>query len=128
MKISVDIKGLAELSRKLDGKGLYWEPIKQGLDSLGKLGASDAKSAAPSRSGALAAGITHKLNSVPRPLWVAVTTTVVSKSGRRYPWILEFDPKYGHKNWLKHAIQRAQGQAGSVLAAAISKIEAKWRA
>ena len=67
------------------------------------------------------------LNAVPMPLWVAVTTNVVGKSGRRYPWILEFDGKYGHKNWLKNAISRVQAAAGGVLQRAVGEIEAKWR-
>lgn len=128
MKVSIEVKGLAELSRKLEGKALYWEPVKEALGQLGKLGASDARSAAPSRTGALSASMTSKLNAKPMPIWVGVTTNVVGSSGKRYPWILEFDPKYGHKNWLKTAIQRAQSQAAGLLAGAISKIEAKWRA
>lgn len=127
-KIDVTVQGLAELQRKLDGKTLYWQPVKDALNALGKMGASDAQRGAPKLTGALGGGIRHKLNSNPRPLWVAVTTNVVSKTGRRYPWILEFDARYGHKNWLRTSIRRAQAAASGVLGDAVRKIEARWGA
>lgn len=126
-KVEIEVRGIAELQRKLNGRELHWQPVKRALDSLGKQAAGAAKAGAPRGTGALSASMTHKLNSVPMPLWVAVTTNVVGKSGRRYPWILEFEGKYGHKNWLKNAISRVQAAAGGVLQRAVGEIEAKWR-
>lgn len=126
-KVEIEVKGIAELQRKLNGKELHWQPVKRALDDLGKQAAGAARANAPRGTGALSASMTHKLNSVPMPLWVAVTTNVVGRSGRRYPWILEFEGKYGHKNWLKNAIARVQAAAGGVLQRAVGEIEAKWR-
>lgn len=128
LEVKIEVKGLEELARKLDGKALYWKPVKEALDALGKIAAGDAQRGAPRRTGALAASLHHKLNAAPMPLWVAVRTNVVSKTGRRYPWILEFDAKYGHKNWLRNSIRRAQGMASSVIGDAVRQIEAKWSA
>lgn len=127
-KIDIEVRGLAELQAKLDGKTLYWQPVKNALNALGKMAAGDAQRGAPKLSGALSGSMRHKLNANPRPLWVAVTTNVVSRTGRRYPWILEFDAKYGHKNWLRNSIRRAQGMASGVLGDAVRQIEAKWSA
>ena len=127
-KVEIEVRGIAELQRKLNGRELHWQPVRRALNDLGKQAAAAAKAGAPRGStGDLSAGMTHKLNAVPMPLWVAVTTNVVGKSGRRYPWILEFEGKYGHKNWLKNAISRVQAAAGGVLQRAVGEIEAKWR-
>ena len=129
VRMIVEVKGLEELKRKLEPKALYWKPLKDALDDLGKAAATDARRLAPRRTGALSQSITHKVNAVPVPLWVAVKTDIVSKSGSRYPWILEFDSKgkYGHRNWLKNAIGRVQQTAGAAIQRAIGQIEAKWR-
>lgn len=128
MKVQIEVQGLAQLQAKLEPKTLYWQPVKEALDALGKAGAQQAtrESASFRNTGALSAGMTHRLNAKPMPLWVVVTTSAVGKTGRRYPWILEFESKYGHKNWLRDAVKRAQANASQVLSAAVAKIESKW--
>lgn len=124
-RLTIEVKGLAELQRKLDPKSLYWQPVKDALDELGRSAAQQATREASGfrKTGALASGITHRVNAVPVPLWVVVTTR---KTGRRYPWILEFEAKFGHQNWLLNAVRRAQGQAGAALSKAVGKIQSKW--
>lgn len=122
--LKVEVKGLPELARKLNAEWLYWPLAKRALDDMGQKAARSATGQASTfrRTGALSAGITHKLNAVPRPVWVAVTTR---KLPRRYAWILEFDGKYGHKNWFLNAVRRSQ-QAGSSLSGLASAIVSKW--
>lgn len=125
---SVEIPNLRRIQARLDPEGLYWGPMKTALDELGKIGAGDARASASrfARTGTLAGGITHKVNAAPAPRWVAITTDATSRTGQRYPWILEFDAKYHHKNWLRDAIRRAQNQAASVLGKAVREIESNW--
>lgn len=127
-RLDVEVQGLPALLEKLAPRWLYFEIMKGQLDALGAEAAAAARSSAGSfvRTGTLVGGIQHKVNSVPAPLWVVVTTNATSRTGRRYPWILEFGAKWGHKNWLLGAIKRAQGGAERAVAAAASQIEAKW--
>ena len=123
--LKIEIRGVPELLRKLS-PDLYNMLAKTTLEHMGKAAAQQAVREASSfrKTGALSAGITSKINSSPRPLWVAVTTR---KLPRRYAWILEFDARFGHKNWLRNAVRRGQATAGGLMSALASKIEAKWR-
>lgn len=127
-RLDVEVQGLPALLEKLAPRWLYWEILKRQLDSLGADAAGAARSSASSfqRTGTLVGGIQHKVNSVPAPLWVVVTTNATSRTGRRYPWILEFGARWGHRNWLLGAIRRAQGAAERAAAAAAGAIESKW--
>lgn len=122
--LKVEIKGVPQLLAKLS-PDLYNALSKVALENMGKAAAQQAMREAGSfrKTGALSSGITHKMNSNPKPLWVAVTTR---KLPRRYAWILEFDAKYGHKNWLKNSVKRGQAMAGGLMSALASKIQAKW--
>ena len=123
--LKIEIRGVPELLRKLS-PDLYNALSKVALENMGKAAAQQATREAGGfrRTGALSGGITHKMNSNPRPLWVAVVTR---KLPRRYAWILEFDGKYGHKNWLQNSVKRGQAMAGGLMSALAAKIEAKWR-
>lgn len=123
--LKIEVKGVPELVRKLS-PDLYDALSKVALENMGKAAAQQAvrESSSFRKTGALSAGITHKMNSAPKPRWVAVVTR---KLTRRYNWILEFEAKYGHKNWLKNSVKRGQATAGGLLSALAAKIEAKWR-
>lgn len=127
-RLYADVEGLPKLLEKLTPRFLYWQILKAQLDELGRGAAGSARSSASTfrRTGDLAGGIEHKVNSIPKPLWVAVTTDATSKSGRRYPWILEFGAKWGHKNWLRDAVRRVQGGAARLTDAAARQIEGRW--
>lgn len=128
-KLTVEIEGLPRLVERLAPRRLYWAVMKQALDELGAAAEAAARSNAGSfaQTGALAAGMTHKVNSIPVPLWVAVSNTTATTKGSRYPFILEFGARWGHKNWLLSAVRRVQSGAGRVAGSAASKIEANWR-
>lgn len=123
--LSVEIKGVPELMRKLAPEWLYWPLAKRALEQMGQAAARQASNEAGSfkKTGALSAGITHKMAASPKPVWVAVTTR---KLPRRYAWILEFESRFGHKNWFLNAVKRGQ-RTGNPLAGLVSAIEAKWR-
>ena len=125
MKVSIEVKGVPELLKKLS-PDLYDALSKVALENMGKAAAQQAVREAGSfrKTGALSGGITHKMNAAPKPRWVAVTTR---KLPRRYAWILEFDARFGHKNWLKNSVKRGQAMAGGLMSELASKIEAKWR-
>lgn len=125
-KMSVEFRGVPALLEKLTPQWLYWKIVKQALDELGAQGAQEARREAGSfrRTGAMAAAMTHRVNSVPKPLWVVVT---MHKLPRRYPFMLEFGAKFGHKDWLLKSVRRAQAASSKFASAAASKIEAKWR-
>lgn len=127
-KMSIEFVGLNALQQKLVPKWLYWQIVKKALDGLGKEAASEAGRSAPRLSGALSAGMTHRVNAIPVPLWVVVTTGkgLVGKSGGRYPWILEFGAKWGHKNWLRDAIRRAQAASTKFASSAAGQVQSKW--
>lgn len=126
--ITVTVEGLPRLMQKLTPSYLYQPLAKRALEEMGKSAAGQARASAGGfrRTGALAGGIKHKLNAVPVPLWVAVTTDVRGKTGRRYAWILEFDGKYGHRNWFKNAVARGQRAAQGALSSLAGQIMGKW--
>lgn len=126
--MSVEIPRLNEITGKLAPDSLYWADVKTGLDEVGAAAADEARSAAGGfrRTGALQASISHQVNAVPAPRWVVVRVEATSRTGRRYPWILEFDAKYGHKNWLRDSIRKAQGQIESIMTRTAGLIERHW--
>lgn len=128
-RLAVQVEGLAELRAKLDPKSLYWQPLKDTLDELGRNAALAARTSAGgfARTGLMAASNTHEVNAVPVPLWVVVRNEATSKSGRRYPWILEFDGRFHHKNWLLNAIKQVQATAPAAVQRAVAKIKSNWR-
>lgn len=127
-RIEAEVQGLPELLAKLLPSFLYDAILKRQLDALGAEAAGAARASASGfqQTGVLASGIEHKVNSIPKPLWVAVTTNATSRTGRRYPWILEFGARWGHKNWLLGAIRRAQGKAEQATGQAAGEIESTW--
>jgi hypothetical protein len=128
VRIYAEVEGLPRLLQKLTPQWLYWEILKKQLDEAGAHSAAEAAHAADgfARTYTLATGIQHKVNAIPKPLWAVVTTNATSRTGRRYPFILEFSGKYGHKNWLRDAVRRAQQGMETYTQMAAGEIESKW--
>lgn len=128
--MSVEVKGLQEILRKLDPKYLFWDIAKQQLDALGQAGAMQARAAAGgfAVTGAMTASIDHSVNVIPKPLWVVVRVKARALSdGTLYPALLEASKIHGHRNWLLLAIRRAeQAMSGRIASAIVSGIEALW--
>lgn len=127
-KYTMELTGLDALVKLLVPRNLYWDIVKRKLEDLGAAGEAEAKESAATfrRTGRLYGSITHQVNFVPKPLWVAVRVSAASDKGKRYPWILEFSEKHRHKQWLFSAVGKAQQRASSLVASAAQEIMARW--
>jgi hypothetical protein len=131
IKVSIEVQGLARLQRKLRKEVLLAPPLAEAMTA----GLADAvrivESRAPRRTGRLAASVTSRLQQKPVPTWGRVSVTARSRSkkyprGYRYPRLLEYSAKSGHRRWFRDAIKPAQVALSRHVEAAKRSIERIW--
>lgn len=136
---TIRIEGLRELLKKLDGDAVLGQPIKHALNQIGAFGETRAKQRAPRASGRLSAGISHKMDVRPIPLWTKVgyvNGAMPTNKGFRYPYALNASKKRiyhyaGTKKktyrWLSGVMAQVRRQFGSLIQNAAREIESNWR-
>lgn len=121
----VRVEGLDELLRKLT-PALYEEAGKAALREIAEAGAQSARAGAPRMRGKLASSISPKVNRGVKPAWAVVKVAALSPRHYPYPRLLEFSPKHRHRDWLKHAVERASSAFESAVGKAAGAIERKF--
>ena len=124
-KVDVQVTGLPELRRKLDGNRLLAQPLRTAFDEVGRAGASAMRSGAPVLTGKLRGKISHRLTGGAIPSGVTVSATA-RRGSFPYPRLLEFSPKHGHKGWGRKAVEGAAPQFQRALEKAARQLEAQF--
>lgn len=122
---TIVIEGLDKILAKTKPE-LYEPSAKAMLGEIAAAGARSARAGAPRLKGKLRGSISPKTNGGPKPLWAVVKVGAVNPRGYSYPRLLEFSRKHGHANWLKSAVERAQGAFTSAATKAARAVERKW--
>ena len=137
--VEIRIEGIDRLTSLLQNGRLYRQPVREGMEELGRQAVAAARAGAPrGRTGQLAGRLEHKIRggSGERLPYVVVrtdaTATPANPRARRgrtrypysYPRRLEFDPRSSRRDWLLNAIRRASlGRAAEGIA---RRIERQW--
>ncbi len=119
--VDIKIDGLDALKSKFT-PSLVKDALKDALEEIGKAGADAAKVGAPSRTGKLRGSTTHKVSGTS---YAMVEVKAKSARGFPYPRALEFSARYGHKGWLKQAVDRVARRFESILQHMGQQIERK---
>lgn len=117
-KLDVKVEGLDRL-RSTFTPSLVKSALRDALDEIGKAGAAAAKSGAPRRTGKLAGSTGHRVSGT---AYASVRVTA-TRRGFPYPKALEYSARYGHKGWLRRAVDRVARRFDSILQGMGRKIE-----
>lgn len=120
-KIDVKVEGLDALKSKFR-PALVKDALKDALDEIGKAGAEAAQQGAPTRTGKLRGSTSHKVRGTSHAM---VEVKAQNQRGYPYPRALEYGAKYGHKGWLKRAVDRVARRFDAILSDMGRKIEDK---
>ena len=132
----VRVEGLDDLLRKLKSPGVHVTIFRRALREAAKLVTSILRGRAPYDSGYLKAHITHKLDTRRVPRFAVISMDWrPSKSGARYPWILDVGRRGGRrpavfartKHWITGTVEITRERVNGIIAGAASEIEAAWR-
>ncbi len=137
MRLTARMEGLTPILRKIEGNRLLQEPWRQALDEIARAVQERAQRRAPRQRGALAAGITRRLDARPMPWWALVSLGNVTNRGFRYGGALEGGPMYHYRSgpykgrqtrhWFKGTIRSVQRAVNRALEGALRRIEQEWR-
>jgi hypothetical protein len=97
--LTISVRGASKLSSTLRKAGVGLVEMKDANERVGSIVASQAKSLAPKRTGALAGGI--------RPARQARKVVVRANTRGRYPWVQEYGSAKRHiraRNYMSGAL------------------------
>lgn len=120
-KVELKVEGLDTLKSRFTSR-LVKDALREALEEIGEAGAGAARQGAPVLTGKLRGSTTHKVRGTSHAL---VEVTAKNKRGYPYPRALEYGAKYGHKGWLKQAVDRVARRFDSILQSMGRKIEGK---
>lgn len=131
VRVSIQVEGLAALQRKLRKEVLLAPPLKYAMTAGTEDAARIVMSRAPRASGRLAASVTTRMDKRPVPTWGRVSVTARRRSkkfprGFRYPRMLEYSAKSGHKGWFRGASIPARSALSRHVESAKRMIERIW--
>ncbi|MDO8704076.1 MAG: hypothetical protein Q7J84_03940 [Sulfuricaulis sp.] len=132
------------MAKKLQKGALYRDAWKEAMLTATEVVEKKAIKNAPKQTGALKAGIKHKLDPSPVPLYGIVSTNAM-RGGVRYPFVLNsgkgkggsvLHQRHGGKKsrgkgtrgWFSRALAGNQNRVNRILARAARLIERAWSA
>ncbi len=139
MTIKVQMEGLTETLRKLEGKPIYAEPWKRALERAVQILLGKLREESPRLSNQLANSWTGRLDSREVPRFGEVKTDQTASDGFRYPHALNASKRIRYRfqsgtrrgqllyRWTLRSQRAVREQLQSLLSAAEREIESAWQ-